>query len=165
MLIGCICDVVMSSSRSADDDLLDQVGPALQGLRSSATDARRVLRNVMLNVIATASGEITVGGVAEAMGVFQPVASRTIAACVDSGLLRRVASQSDGRRSLLELTEEGEAERRRLAAGQRRAFEEITESWDRADRLQFARYLVRYNQDGGEWVRRQRREGPGAGDG
>jgi DNA-binding MarR family transcriptional regulator len=147
------------SSRSDDEDLLDQVGPALQGLRSSATDARRVLRNLMLNVIANAPGEITVGGVAEAMGVFQPVASRTIAACVDSGLLRRVASQSDGRRSLLELTEEGEAERLRLAAGQRRAFEEITESWDRADRLRFARYLVRYNQDGSEWVRRQRREG------
>jgi DNA-binding MarR family transcriptional regulator len=141
------------------------VGPALQGLRSSATDARRVLRNLMLNVIASAPGEITVGGVAEAMGVFQPVASRTIAACVDSGLLRRVASQSDGRRSLLELTEEGEAERRRLAAGQRRAFEEITESWGRADRLRFARYLVRYNQDGGEWVRRQRREGQGPDEG
>jgi DNA-binding MarR family transcriptional regulator len=141
-----------------DEGLLDQVGPALQGMRSSATDARRVLRNLVLNVIARAPGEITVGGVAEAMGVFQPVASRTIAACVDSGLLRRTASQEDGRRSLLELTEEGEAERRRLAAGQRRAFEEITATWDRADRLQFARYLIRYNRDGGEWVRQQRRE-------
>lgn len=128
------------------------------GVRSSATDARRVLRNLVLNVIADAPGEITVGGVAEAMGVFQPVASRTIAACVDSGLLRRTASQVDGRRSLLELTEEGQAERRRLAAGQRRAFEEITGTWDRADRLQFARYLIRYNRDGGEWVRRQRSE-------
>jgi DNA-binding MarR family transcriptional regulator len=91
------------------------------------------------------------------MGIFQPVASRTIAACVDSGLLRRTASQSDGRRSLLELTEEGEAERCRLAASQRRAFEEITATWARADRLRFARYLIQYNRDGGEWVRRQRR--------
>ena len=152
--------------RSDDEALLDQVGPALQGMRISATDGRRVLRNLMLNVVANAQGEITVGGVAEAMGVFQPVASRTIAACVDAGLLRRAASQSDGRRSLLELTEEGEAERRRLAAGQRGAFEAITASWDRADRLQFARYLIRYNADGGEWVRQQRREyrdgsGPG----
>jgi DNA-binding MarR family transcriptional regulator len=111
-----------------------------------------------LNVIADAPGEITVGGVAEAMGVFQPVASRTIAACVDSGLLRRVASQTDGRRSLLELTEEGEVERLRLAAGQRRAFEDITATWDPADRLQFARYLIQYNRDGGEWVRQQHRE-------
>ena len=157
----------MSSSpsrRSDDEDLLDRVGPALEGMRTSATDARRVLRNLMLNVIANAKGEITVGGVAEAMGVFQPVASRTIAACVESGLLRRTASQADGRRSLLELTEEGEAERRRLAAGQRRAFEEITATWDRADRLQFARYLIRYNRDGGEWVRRQRRENRGLDD-
>ena len=150
----------MSSTRSPrpdDEDLLNQVGPALQGMRMSATDARRVLRNLLLNVIANAPGEITVGDAAEAMGVFQPVASRTIAACVDSGLVRRVASQEDGRRSLLELTEEGEAERLRLAAGQRHAFESITATWDRADRLQFARYLVRYNRDGGEWVRRQRR--------
>lgn len=149
----------MSSSGSDDEVLLDRVGPALMGMRSSATDARRVLRNLVLNVIADAPGEITVGGVAEAMGVFQPVASRTIAACVDSGLLRRTASQADGRRSLLELTEEGEAERRRLAAGQRQAFEEITAAWDLDDRLQFARYLVQYNRDGGEWVRRQRRSG------
>ncbi|HEY2702012.1 MAG TPA: MarR family winged helix-turn-helix transcriptional regulator [Pseudonocardiaceae bacterium] len=151
----------MSSSpspRSDGEDLLDRVAPALQELRSSATDARRVLRNLMLNVIANAPGEITVGGVADAMGVFQPVASRTIAACVDSGLLRRTASQSDGRRSLLELTEAGEAERRRLAAGQRRAFEEITATWEQADRLRFARYLIRYNDGGGEWVRQQRRK-------
>ena len=138
--------------------LLDRVGPALLGIRSSATDARRVLRDLVLNVVADAPGEISVGGVAEAMGVFQPVASRTIAACVESGLLRRTASQSDGRRSLLELTEEGEAERRRLAAGHRRAFEEITATWNRAERLQLARGLIRYNRDGGEWVRQQRRK-------
>ena len=148
-----------SSSPGPDDEvLLDRVGPALLGIRSSATDARRVLRDLVLNVVADAPGEITVGGVAEAMGVFQPVASRTIAACVETGLLRRTASQSDGRRSLLELTEEGEAERRRLAIGHRRAFEEITATWDPAERLQFARGLIRYNRDGGEWVRRKRRE-------
>ena len=145
------------SGREADV-LLGRVGPALVGIRSSATDARRVLRDLVLNVVADAPGEITVGGVAEAMGVFQPVASRAIAACVESGLLRRTASQADGRRSLLELTEEGEAERRRLAAGHRRAFEEITANWDRADRLQFARDLIRYNRDGREWVRRERRD-------
>ena len=143
---------------AADEVLLDEVGPALAAMRATATDTRRVLRNLVLNVIAEASGEITVGGVAEAMGVFQPVASRTIAACVEAGLVRRTASQTDGRRSLLVLTEEGEAERARLAATQRRAFEEITAAWDQADRLQFARYLIQYNRDGGEWVRRQRRE-------
>src|ERR1700761_591283 len=98
------------SRRPDDEDLLNQVGPALQGMRISATDARRVLRTLLRNVIANAEGEIPVGGVAEAMGVFQPVASRTIAACVDSGLVRRVASQEDGRRSLLDLTAEGGAE-------------------------------------------------------
>ena len=92
------------------------------------------------------------------MGVFQPVAGRTIAACVEGGLLRRTASQSDGRRSLLELTEEGEAERRRLAEGHRHAFEQITAAWEPGARLQFARDLIRYNADGGEWVRQQRRK-------
>ncbi|HTX71115.1 MAG TPA: MarR family winged helix-turn-helix transcriptional regulator [Thermoleophilia bacterium] len=128
--------------------LLDQVGPALSRLRRRTLGTRRDLtRNLVLNVIADATGEMTVGRVAEEMGVTQPVASRTVAACITDGLVRRTASQADGRRSLLELTEAGEAERSRLAVEQRQAFELITAAWDPAERLQFARFLVRYGQD------------------
>ena len=141
---------------SGDDLLLDQIGPSLSRLRRrTPASGRDLSRNLVLNVIADAPGEMTVGGLAAEMGVVQPVASRTVAACIADGLLRRAASQADGRRTVLELTERGEAERTRFAADQRAAFEEITEEWSPAERVQFARLLVRYAADAATWARRR----------
>ncbi|EOD65397.1 MarR family winged helix-turn-helix transcriptional regulator [Amycolatopsis vancoresmycina] len=141
---------------SAEDPLLDQVGPALSRLRRrTPASSRDLSRNLVLNVVADAPGELTVGGLAAEMGVVQPVASRTVAACIADGLLRRAASQADGRRTVLELTERGEAERTRFAAEQRAVFEEITAGWPPEERLQFARLLVRYTTDAGAWSRRR----------
>ncbi|MEV0528847.1 MarR family winged helix-turn-helix transcriptional regulator [Streptomyces sp. NPDC050439] len=144
------------SEQSSDDLALDQIGPALSRLRRRAPASSKDLsRNLVLNVIADAPGETTVGGLAAEMGVAQPVASRTVAACIADGLLRRAASQSDGRRTVLELTEHGEAERNRFAAEQRRAFEEITAAWSPEERIQFARLLARYGADATAWSRKQ----------
>ncbi|MEV7424434.1 MULTISPECIES: MarR family winged helix-turn-helix transcriptional regulator [unclassified Streptomyces] len=151
----------MSSASSSDeqpsDDLaLDQIGPALSRLRRRTPASRKDLsRNLVLNVIADAPGEMTVGGLAAEMGVTQPVASRTVADCIEDGLLRRAASQSDGRRTVLELTEHGEAERNRFAAEQREAFKEITVAWSPQERIQFARLLARYGADATAWSRKQ----------
>ncbi|WIX93224.1 MarR family winged helix-turn-helix transcriptional regulator [Amycolatopsis sp. DG1A-15b] len=143
-------------SSSAEDALLDQIGPALSRLRRrTPATSRDVSRNLVLNVVADAPGEMTVGGLAAEMGVVQPVASRTVAACIADGLLRRAASQADGRRTVLELTEHGEAERARFAAEQRAAFEGITAGWSPEERTQFARLLVRYTTDAGAWSRRR----------
>ncbi|MFI8343328.1 MarR family winged helix-turn-helix transcriptional regulator [Streptomyces sp. NPDC085639] len=143
-----------------DDSLLDNVGPALSRLRRKVGSGRGDLtRNIVLNVVGDAAGRITVGGVADEMGVAQPVASRAIAACIAEGLLRRVASQQDGRSNRLELTDEGESARRTYAGEQRLAFEEITAHWDSADRLQFARFLTRYGQDARAWTTRGKPEG------
>ncbi|MEU4317629.1 MarR family winged helix-turn-helix transcriptional regulator [Nocardia fluminea] len=151
----------MSSAASEPGDgsgLLDQVGPALSRLRRRTSGGRGDLtRNLVLNVIADAAGEVTVGGIAIEMGVTQPVASRTIAACITDGLLRRTASQADGRRTVLELTDVGEAERRRFADEQREIFEEITAAWDRAEQMRFAQLLIRYSSDASDWSTRQRR--------
>ncbi|WP_030771116.1 MULTISPECIES: MarR family winged helix-turn-helix transcriptional regulator [unclassified Streptomyces] len=146
-----------------DGSVLDNVGPALSRLRRRVGGGRGDLtRNIVLNVIGDAAGKITVGGVAEEMGVAQPVASRAIAACIAEGLLRRAASQRDGRSSLLELTDAGESARKGYAAEQRRAFEEITAHWDGADRLQFARFLTRYGQDASAWTARGGSNGSGS---
>jgi DNA-binding MarR family transcriptional regulator len=143
-------------SSSAEDVLLGQIGPALSRLRRRSPAASRDLsRNLVLNVVADAPDEMTVGGLAAEMGVAQPVASRTVAACIADGLLRRAASQADGRRTVLELTERGEAERNRFAADQRAAFEDITAAWPPEERTQFARLLVRYTADAGAWSRRR----------
>ncbi|MBM7442116.1 MarR family winged helix-turn-helix transcriptional regulator [Streptomyces sp. HB132] len=144
------------SERHSDDLALDQIGPALSRLRRRAPASNKDLsRNLVLNVIADAPGEMTVGGLAAEMGVAQPVASRTVAACMGEGLLRRAASQSDGRRTVLELTEYGEAERNRFAAEQRKAFQEITAAWSPEERIQFARLLARYGTDATAWSRKQ----------
>ncbi|MES9544087.1 MarR family transcriptional regulator [Actinomadura sp. NPDC000600] len=140
-----------------DGDLLDQVGPALSQLRRRTSGGRADLtRNLVLNVVANAAGEMTVGGLAAEMGVTQPVASRTVAGCIADGVLRRTASQADSRRTVLELTDAGEAERRRFASEQRETFEAITAHWEPAERVQFARSLVRYSQDANTWSARQR---------
>ncbi|MFD7103522.1 MarR family winged helix-turn-helix transcriptional regulator [Streptomyces celluloflavus] len=145
-----------SSERTPDDLVLDQIGPALSRLRRRAPASSKDLsRNLVLNVIADAPGETTVGGLAAAMGVAQPVASRTVAACIEEGLLRRAASQSDGRRTVLELTEHGEAERTRFATEQRKAFQEITAAWSPEEQIQFARLLVRYGADAAAWSGKQ----------
>ncbi|MGB8939917.1 MAG: MarR family winged helix-turn-helix transcriptional regulator, partial [Streptomyces sp.] len=145
-----------SPEQPADDPALDQIGPALSRLRRRAPASPKDLsRNLVLNVIADAPGETTVGGLAAEMGVAQPVASRTVAACIDDGLLRRAASQADGRRTVLELTEHGEAERARFAAEQRKAFQEITASWPPEDQVTFARLLVRYGTDATTWSKNQ----------
>jgi len=144
-------------SEQPDGDLaLDQIGPALSRLRRRAPASSKDLsRNLVLNVIADAPGETTVGGLAAEMGVAQPVASRTVAACIDDGLLRRAASQSDGRRTVLELTEHGEAERNRFATEQRKAFQEITAAWSPEEQIQFARLLARYGADATAWSRKR----------
>ncbi len=141
-------------SSPAEDALLDQIGPALSRLRRrTPASGRDLSRNLVLNVVADAPGEMTVGGLAAEMGVAQPVASRTVAACIADGLLRRAASQGDGRRTVLELTEGGEAERTRFAVEQRAAFEGITAAWSPEERIRFARLLVRYATDAAAWSR------------
>ncbi|HEV3464233.1 MAG TPA: MarR family winged helix-turn-helix transcriptional regulator, partial [Actinomycetota bacterium] len=62
-------------------------------------------------------GEVmTVNGVADALGVDQPRASRLVSGAVEAGLVRRGADPEDGRRSVLSLTGRG---RRVLAEGHR----------------------------------------------
>jgi len=135
-----------------DDELLDQVGPALSRMRrrTAPSGGDSILRNVALNVVADA-GRVTVTGLAAQMGVAQPVASRVVAGCVAEGLLHRVASQEDGRSVLLELSAAGLAEQSRLAREQRRVFEQITAHWDPSDRVRFAGYLVAYAADAARW--------------
>jgi DNA-binding MarR family transcriptional regulator len=148
-----------------DEGLLDQVGPALSRMRRRTSGGRGDLtRNLVLNVVHDAPGEMTVGGLAAEMGVAQPVASRTVAACIADGVLRRAVSQADGRRTVLELTEAGQAERSRFASEQRETFELITSAWTAAERDQFARFLIRYSQDSSHWSSRQRGKSEPGGD-
>lgn len=58
--------------------------------------------------IAQTGGEVTVGAIAEAMHIDPSRGSRLVADLVSRGILRRDASQEDGRRSLIAPTDLGE---------------------------------------------------------
>src|SRR5689334_1994081 len=52
--------------------------------------------------------EVTVGDVAERLGIDPSRASRVVTAAIKAGYVRRLASQDDGRRICLELTPDGQ---------------------------------------------------------
>jgi DNA-binding MarR family transcriptional regulator len=87
---------------------------------------------------------VTVGVVAERLGLDPSRASRMVAAAVEAGYVRRVASQGDGRRSCLELTDTG----RDIVAAAHRArqalYERLLADWPESERAEFARLLTRF---------------------
>ncbi|MEV4292644.1 MarR family transcriptional regulator [Nonomuraea bangladeshensis] len=98
----------------------------------------------VLDVIEGAREPVTVTGVAEALGVDQPRASRLVAAAVTGGLVRREADQADGRRSHLVLTDAGRDALARAHESRQASFAEVTRTWTAAERAEFARLLTRF---------------------
>jgi DNA-binding MarR family transcriptional regulator len=91
---------------------------------------------------ATAAGAVmTVNGVAAALGVDQPRASRLVAGAVHAGLVRRGADPEDGRRSLLGLTPRGRRVLAEVHRARREAVESALADWSPGDRATFARLL------------------------
>ena len=135
-----------------NDALLDAVGTAFSRLRRRTQQvdvdppvSRKDLpRNLIINIVDEADGEMTVGALAEQLAVDPSVASRMVSDCVSGGYLERAASQQDGRRTVLRITPEGVALRDRFRSQQRQAFEHITRDWPEHERLEFARLLLKY---------------------
>jgi DNA-binding MarR family transcriptional regulator len=75
--------------------------------------------------------------------------------CIAAGLLVRTASQTDGRRSVLQMTKTGRRLLEQVAREQRETFEEITAHWSDDDRLSLARLITRYSDDAAAWQARQ----------
>ncbi|MGA5299579.1 MarR family winged helix-turn-helix transcriptional regulator [Nucisporomicrobium flavum] len=140
------------SRRDPDAELLDAVGPAFARLRRRTTqvpvtppvERKDLNRNLLLNVIDEAEGEMSVGAVADVLAVDPSVASRMIADCIAHGYLVRLPSQADARRAVLQLTEAGYELRDRFRSQQRQAFEYITRDWPADERRELARLIVKY---------------------
>lgn len=138
--------------RMTPDELLDAVGPAFGKLRRTSLlevenpiSAKDLSRTLVLNhVLEHADREITVGGVAEILGVDPSVASRMVSDNIKAGYLVRAASQQDGRRTVLQLSPQGLELMERFRRHQRSAFEYITADWAPDDRLEFARLMLKY---------------------
>ena len=134
------------------DRVLNAVGAAFARLRRRTglvnvdppVTRRDMSRNQVINIVDEADGEITVGGVAEQLAVDPSVASRLVTECINDGYLVRRASQRDGRRTVLELSEEGIRLRDQFRSQHRQAFVKITHNWPERKRLTFARLLIEY---------------------
>lgn len=87
---------------------------------------------------------IGVNGIAEALGVDQPRASKLVAAAVAAGLIRREADQLDGRRTNLVLTATGQDRVDVVHRFRRARFATAMDDWPEADKLAFATLLTRF---------------------
>jgi DNA-binding MarR family transcriptional regulator len=90
------------------------------------------------------AAEITIGMLAERLGLDPSTASRVVAAAISSGSVRRVASVADDRRVCVELTARGETLARDARAYQRQVFLEATRGFSAPERQQFARLFVEF---------------------
>ncbi|MEC3915376.1 MarR family winged helix-turn-helix transcriptional regulator [Nocardia sp. CDC160] len=148
----------MTEDDRTPDELLDAIGPAFGKLKRgvlqevenpiSTKDATRAMVLGMVLGCPTgpdgSTGEMTVGGIAAALCVDPSVASRMVTDNIKAGYLRRVPSQLDGRRAVLELSPQGIEFMAEFRRRQRAAFEYITADWPEQDRLDFARLMLRY---------------------
>src|SRR5262249_44530591 len=91
------------------------------------------------------SGEqTTVTGLGHRLGIDQPRASKLAGQAIAAGLLRRVADQHDGRRSLLEITSGGRAYLDRVPKYRRGRFAAALSGWTDHARETFAALLTRF---------------------
>ncbi|MFV2175078.1 MarR family winged helix-turn-helix transcriptional regulator [Actinomadura sp. LOL_016] len=88
--------------------------------------------------------EVSVGLVAARLGVDASRGSRIVAEAVKSGYVRRVASQEDGRRIHLELTDAGRAVVEATRRTRQEHFANAMRNWTDAERAEFARLLTRF---------------------
>lgn len=167
-MVGVVMDRdALRRARVADDDVaaIERAMVAIRRAQSRRTLARLSTRRgartgryaalpdavfELLDAVdaATVDGRApTVTETAAALGVDQPRASRLAAQALDAGLLRRVADQADGRRSLLILTRDGRAVLDRIRTFRRSIIAETIGHWTTEDRLALARLLTRFVND------------------
>ncbi len=133
------------------DTHLAAVEQALISMRRS--QSRRALAELavpafeVLDVLELAerSGvQATVSGVASALHVDQPRASKLVTSAVEAGLVSRVADKADGRRVLLVRTPRGRATSAELHRARQAACETAMADWTEEERAAFAALLTRF---------------------
>ena len=101
----------------------------------------------LIDAVAAGHPPLTVTDAAGSLGVDQPRASRLAAQAIDAGMLRRVADQNDGRRSILVATPRGRRALEHIGAFRRQVIAEATADWPDTDRKTLAHLLTRFVED------------------
>jgi DNA-binding MarR family transcriptional regulator len=112
--------------------------------RAAGASGVDIAAQEVLDAVDAAGGTAGVTGIAEALDVDQPRASKLVAAAVAAGLLRREADQADGRRSVLALTAAGRERLDRMHAFRRARFAAAMTGWTAEERAAFADLLTRF---------------------
>jgi DNA-binding MarR family transcriptional regulator len=110
----------------------------------AGADRSRILASLAVDDGTAAGRDVSVGSVAERLGLDPSTASRLVGQAVAAGLLQRGPSPVDGRLARLALTPAGRdlvADARRY---QRAVFDDVTRDWSDAERREFARLFVRF---------------------
>ncbi|WP_231371212.1 MarR family winged helix-turn-helix transcriptional regulator [Cryocola sp. 340MFSha3.1] len=119
-------------------------GPGRRGRDGSLG---RIARVRMLEALEGAEADgrsLSVSGVAEAIGVDQPRASRLVQEGVERGLVRRVPDPSDARRALIQLTTSGKAQLTELRSHRRSAVEAALSAFTPEEARTFAELFDRF---------------------
>ena len=98
----------------------------------------------VLDAVESAAVPPGVTGIAAALGVDQPRASKLVAAAIEAGLLRREFDQPDGRRAQLAVTPDGRARLDVVHAHRRARFAAAMADWTADERETFAGLLTRF---------------------
>ncbi|WP_214402860.1 MarR family winged helix-turn-helix transcriptional regulator [Pseudonocardia lacus] len=116
------------------------------GRAAGASDVDIAVQEVLdaVDVADAAGAPVGVTGVAGALAVDQPRASKLVAAAVAAGLVRREADQADGRRSRLVLTADGRERLAHVHAHREARFAAAMADWSEAERAAFAALLTRF---------------------
>lgn len=92
--------------------------------------------------------EVTVGAVAEHLGIDPSRASRLVSDVIDLGYLRRAASQTDSRRIVLEPTKKGLEFGEKIRMRKANVLAASLKGWSDAELIEFARLIERYSHWG-----------------
>lgn len=97
----------------------------------------------MLEALAAASHPLSVGEIADAVGVDQPRASRLVQQAVQLDLVRREADPDDARRTRVALTDTGSRLVRGFRGERREAIDAALVAFTDAERAELARLLTK----------------------
>ncbi|WP_431221491.1 MarR family winged helix-turn-helix transcriptional regulator [Leifsonia xyli] len=117
------------------------------GRRTRDGSLGRFARVRMLEALEAADADgrdLSVSGVAAAIGVDQPRASRLVQEGVERGLVRRVPDPSDARRALIQLTTAGRAQLDELRSHRRSAVETALAGFTPEEARTFAQLFDRF---------------------
>lgn len=98
----------------------------------------------VLDVVKRATGDVTVGAIAETMRIDPSRGSRVVAEMVGCGLLQREVSKEDGRRSIIGVTPFGESILAEMRDAKIGIIRDIVGDWAEDDIASFARLYDRF---------------------